>query len=164
MWLFFFVFQIIEHHRQQQRLQLNFDHFWIIWGLFFNAFSRFLVYIISFSRQHSVVRLLVNCRINVFIICVVNKWNWNRDCKKISIHARSLSILLAKFVNSADYVSHNEISNIYISKFWIYEIRMICLKILFDRIKNMIEINSFKWNPYYLRVYTYIYLQIVSSF
>ena len=79
-------------------------------GVIFQCFQQFS----RVHNQHSVGRLLFNCRINVFIICVVNKWNWNRDCKKISIHARSLSILLAKFVNSADYVSHNEISNIFL--------------------------------------------------
>ena len=110
---FFFVFQIIEHHLQQQRLQLNFDHFWIIWELFFNAFSRFLVYIISFSRQHSVGRLLVNCRINVFIICVVTKLNWNRDYKRISIRVRSMYVMFAEFVNLAASVFHNRISNIF---------------------------------------------------
>ena len=29
LWLFFLVFQMIELHRQQQRLQLNTDHFLI---------------------------------------------------------------------------------------------------------------------------------------
>ena len=113
MWLFFFVFQIIEHHLQQQRLQLNFDHFWIIWELFFNAFSRFLMYCSSNSRQFSVSGLLVKFHINVFIISIVKKLNWDRDCNNNSRNARSLSVLFAKSVNSDYSVGHIIMSNIF---------------------------------------------------
>ena len=108
----------------------------IIWRLFFNAVSRFLMYSRSVSRQHSVSGLWVKCHINVFIIYVVTKWNWNRDCKNIRSHVRSLSVLFAKFLNSADSISHNKIGysilpNVVIMIFGWY------LKILFDKVLNM---------------------------
>ena len=137
---FFFVFQMIENHHQKKLLKLKFDHFWIIWRPFFNSVSRFLMYISSGSRQHSVIGLWAKFHINVFIICVVTKLNWTGDCRNIISHVRSLYILFVKFVNLNNSVSHNEISNNF-SKCWNYEILMIFLKILFDKISNMIEID-----------------------
>ena len=40
-------------------------------------------------------------------------FNLDRDCKNISSHARSLSVLFDKFVNSVNYVGHNGMSNIF---------------------------------------------------
>ena len=54
--------------------------------------------------------------ISMFIIYVVTKLNCNRYCNNIGSHARSLYVMFVKFVNSADSVSYNEISNIYIYK------------------------------------------------
>ena len=107
LWLFSLVFQMIERHHQQQNFQLNFDCFLIIWIFSFNAVSSFLIYSISVSRQHIVSAWWVNFHINVFIICVLTKLILKRECKNVRIHVRSLSTLFAKFVISANSVSHN---------------------------------------------------------
>ena len=106
-WNFLLVFKIIEHHHQQQCLQFNFDRFFIVWGFFFNGVIRFLIYSSRGSRRRSGSGWLVNFHINIFIICVVTKWNWKRECKNISSHVRSPSVLFAKFVNLIYSVGHN---------------------------------------------------------
>ena len=120
LWLFFLVFQIIEHHCQHQHFKLNIDRFSIFWIFFFNGVIRFVIYTISASIWHIVIGWRVNCHINVFITCVVTKWNKDRECKNISIHVSLPSILFAKFVNSADSVGHNGTSNIFCQmlKWW----------------------------------------------
>ena len=73
--------------------------FWTVWRLFFSCVSRFLVYSSSGSRWCCDSRWLVKCRINLFLIFVLKKLNWYRDCKNIINHARSLSFLFSKFVH-----------------------------------------------------------------
>ena len=106
---FFFLFQIIDHHHQQQGLQLNFVSFWIISRLFFYGVTRFHMYIGSGSTQHRVSGWWVKCHVNVFIICVVTNWNWNRDCKNISSNIRSLSVMFANLSNLANSIGHNDV-------------------------------------------------------
>ena len=71
--------------------------FWMFWWFFFNGVSRFLVYSSSGSSRHIDSVWWVKCHINFFIICILKKWNWNRDCNNISSQVRALSILFAKF-------------------------------------------------------------------
>ena len=60
--------------------------FWIICSLFFNCVGRFCMYSSSGSRRRSVSGLWVKCHIKIYIFSVVKKFNWCRDCRKISIH------------------------------------------------------------------------------
>ena len=96
-------------------------------------------------RQNSVSGCWVNCHINVYIICVVKKWNWNRDCKKISSYVRSLSVMFANFWKSANSSSHNKISNIFLPNienmlFGRYFWKFYLIKSEYDRIwKKIVE-------------------------
>ena len=111
---FFFVFQMIEHNSQQQRLKLDSDFFIIFCRFFFNGVSRFFTYSSSFSRQHSVSGWWVKCCIIFLMFCVVAILNWDRDCNMISIRVRSISVLFAKFVNSTNSVGHSGIRTIFL--------------------------------------------------
>ena len=106
---FLLVFQIIEYLNQQKRLYLNFDCFWIISRLFFHGITRFHMYIGSRSTHHRVSGFWVKCHVNIFIICVVTNWNWNRDCKNISSNIRSLSVMFSNLSNLSNSIGHNEI-------------------------------------------------------
>ena len=145
---FFFVVKMIKNHHQQKRLQIILVVFWIIWRLFFYGVSRFLMYTSSDSRRQSVIGWFIKCHINIFIICVVTEWNLNRDCKNISRHVRLISVLFAKFVNLADSVGHNRISNSFCQMLKFWDLDYIFENIILSNEKYDITIFKKPWTSY----------------
>ena len=118
LWLFILVFKIIEHHQQQQRLQLDYDSFlvflriifqWCLQGLSCTA-TVIIADLVLVYGELSVVSMFYRFCCDTLKFFVVRLWSWDRYCKRISSNGGSISVMFSKFVTSDDSVGHNGMS------------------------------------------------------